>query len=63
MSEALQAVIDYGFDALRLDTIEVHTYSTNVPAIGLASKLGFHLEGIWDDSHYFVLSRQARSER
>ena len=58
MSEALQAVIAYGFDVLRLGKIEVHTYSTNVPAIGLASKLGFELAAVRDDSHYFVLLAQ-----
>jgi ribosomal-protein-alanine N-acetyltransferase len=55
MTEALRAAVEYGFAVLQLDKIELHTYSTNVRAIGLARKLGFALEAVRDDTHYFVL--------
>jgi ribosomal-protein-alanine N-acetyltransferase len=61
MSEALRAVIDYGFDVLGVGSIEAHTYSTNARAIRLLRKLGFHLDGVREDSHYFVMTRQDRA--
>jgi ribosomal-protein-alanine N-acetyltransferase len=55
MSEALGAIVEYGFDVLGLDKVEAHTYSANARAIRLLKKLGFQLERVGDDSHYFVL--------
>ncbi len=58
MSEALAAVIAYGFDVLGLSEVEAHTYSANLRAIRLLTKLGFQVESVRGDSHYFSLSRQ-----
>ena len=58
MSEALDAIVEYGFGVLGLDKVEAHTYSTNTRAIRLLKKLGFQLEKVGDDSHYFSLSKE-----
>jgi ribosomal-protein-alanine N-acetyltransferase len=57
MAEALAAVIDYGFEHLKLTRVEAHSYSTNVRALRLLEKLGFHVEHISDDSHYLVMPK------
>jgi ribosomal-protein-alanine N-acetyltransferase len=61
MSEALSAIIDYGFNILGLSKVEAHTYSTNSRAIRLLRKLGFQLEDVRDDSHYFALLREGQN--
>lgn len=61
MSEALNAIIDYGFDMFGLGKVEAHTYSTNSRAIRLLRNLGFQLEDVGDDSHYFSLFKKDRS--
>jgi ribosomal-protein-alanine N-acetyltransferase len=58
MSEALKAVVEYGFRALDLRRIEAHTYSNNTRATRLLERLGFQLEEVRDDSHYYSLSRE-----
>jgi ribosomal-protein-alanine N-acetyltransferase len=60
MSEALSAIIDYGFDMFELSNVEAHTYSTNSRAIRLLTGLGFQLEDVRDDSHYFSLFKKDR---
>ena len=55
MSEALGAIVAYGFEVLGLDRVEAHTYSANARAIRLLERLGFQFEKVGDDSHYFVL--------
>jgi ribosomal-protein-alanine N-acetyltransferase len=58
MTEALTAIIDYGFDILDLNQVEAHTYSNNARAKRLLEKLGFQLQTVSTDSHYFALSSQ-----
>jgi RimJ/RimL family protein N-acetyltransferase len=60
MGEALSAIIDYGFDRFGLGKVEEHAYSTNSRAIRLLRKLGFQLEDVRDDSHYFALLKKDR---
>ena len=60
MSEALSAIIDYGFQRCGLGKVEAHTYSTNSRAIRLLRNLGFQLEDVRDDSHYFALFEKDR---
>jgi ribosomal-protein-alanine N-acetyltransferase len=60
MSEALGAILDYGFDVFGLVKVEAHTYSTNSRAIRLLRNLGFQLQNVEDDSHYFVLFEKDR---
>ncbi len=59
MTEALTAIIEYGFEALNLFRVEAHTYSNNTRAIRLLEKLGFQVENVSEDSHYFSLSKEA----
>ncbi|MGB3181008.1 MAG: GNAT family N-acetyltransferase [Cyclobacteriaceae bacterium] len=43
MSEALQAVIDYGFNHLKITTIEAYTHRHNRSSTGMLTKNGFRL--------------------
>ncbi|PTX43513.1 ribosomal-protein-alanine N-acetyltransferase [Christiangramia gaetbulicola] len=43
MDEAMQAVINYGFDILKLDNIEAYTSYGNSASLGLLRKNGFKL--------------------
>ena len=58
MSEALVPIIEYGFDVLRLSKIEAHSYSANTRAIRLLEKMGFKLDNISKDSHYYSISKR-----
>ena len=44
-SEALQAVIHFGFTELNLNHIHASTIATNTPSVRLLEKVGFQLEG------------------
>ena len=57
MSEALGAIIAYGFKMLDLYTIEAHTYSNNTRARRLLEKLGFTVQAVTEDSHCYILAR------
>jgi ribosomal-protein-alanine N-acetyltransferase len=57
MSEALGAVLAYGFDVLGLSKVEAHTYSANSRTIRLLTKLGFQVEYVRGDSQYFSLAK------
>ncbi len=57
-SEAVRAVLHYGFTALDLNRIEAATIADNHESVKLLRKLGFHLEGIrrgysWEDEGTF----------
>lgn len=58
--EAVSAIIEVGFDRLRLDKIEAHTYAINARAIRLLKSLGFRLEDVRDDSHHYSLLEKDR---
>lgn len=51
MSEAIQAVIEYGFDFLNLQKIEAFTHYENVNSVTLLAKHGFVLEPNRIDEH------------
>jgi len=53
MSEALSAIIDYGFESLGLNRIEAHTAAINQSSRNLLRRLGFFEEGIFRESSYF----------
>ena len=63
MTEALGAIIHYGFDTLRVSEVCAHTYSHNARARRVLEKLGFRVEAVNTDSHYYVLSRSEWMER
>lgn len=58
MSEALRAIIEYGFDELGLREIKADTLSENTRSVKLLERLGFRLDGIREKSHYFSLQSQ-----
>ncbi|MFW9910419.1 MAG: GNAT family N-acetyltransferase [Candidatus Thorarchaeota archaeon] len=53
MTEALSAIIDYGFESLGLNRIEAHTAAINQSSRNLLRRLGFFEEGIFRESSYF----------
>ena len=56
MSEAVEAIIDYGFNALRLHRIEAFIGPDNVASLRLIKKMHFVQEGILRE-HYFELEK------
>jgi ribosomal-protein-alanine N-acetyltransferase len=46
MREALVAVLNYGFNEMRLHRVQAETHPDNAASIGLATRLGFRLEGL-----------------
>ena len=53
MTEALRAIIDYGFEHLNLNRIEAHTAAINASSRSLLRRLGFFEEGIFRESSFF----------
>lgn len=72
MTEALSAVLDWGFEAMALNRIEAQVHPKNTASIMLLRKLGFleegHLReaGFWSGAHHdlkqFALLRNDRVE-
>ncbi len=53
MSEALRAVISYGFEELELNRIDAHTFSINEKSRNMLKRLGFTEEGILRENTRF----------
>ncbi len=53
MTEALRALIRFGFEGMRLNRIEATTNSRNKRAIGLIERIGFQKEGVLRRKHYY----------
>lgn len=53
MSEALAAVVGYGFDTLQLHSLEAHVDPANTSSIRLLEKHGFEREGYFRERFYF----------
>ena len=53
MREALQAIIQYGFDEMNLNRITVLVISYNDRSLRLVDRLGFVKEGVMRESAYF----------
>lgn len=51
-TEALEAICDFGFGALRLERIELHVYDGNARAIRSYEKAGFLHEGRLRNAHF-----------
>jgi ribosomal-protein-alanine N-acetyltransferase len=58
MSEALRAIIEYGFAELGLRELKADTLSENTRSVKLLERLGFRLDGIREKSHFFSLESQ-----
>ena len=74
MTEAMTAILDYGFDAMKLHRVEAQIEPINLPSIRLAERLGFRRDGILrentffrgrfiDDAVYSLLEREWREIR
>jgi ribosomal-protein-alanine N-acetyltransferase len=53
MSEAVSAVIDYGFSRMHLHSIEANVNPGNAASINLLQKLGFVREGYFKENYFF----------
>ncbi len=53
MTEAMRAILVYGFDRMSLNRVEVLTDPRNVPSIRLLERLGFYREGTLRENTYF----------
>jgi ribosomal-protein-alanine N-acetyltransferase len=53
MSEALQAVINYGFTSIKLHSITANVNPNNQPSIRLLEKNGFVREGYYKENYYY----------
>jgi RimJ/RimL family protein N-acetyltransferase len=51
-TEALQAICDFGFGALRLERIDLHVYADNTRAQRSYEKAGFRVEGRMRNAHF-----------
>lgn len=60
MSEALGAIIDYGFNTMNLNRIEAFVGPDNTPSLKLMEKFGFKKEGVLK-SHYFKNNKMENS--
>ncbi|GGA46703.1 GNAT family N-acetyltransferase [Paenibacillus physcomitrellae] len=72
MTEALQAMIDYGFRELGLHRIEANIMPRNAASLAVVHKLGFYHEGVafkylkvggvWEDHIHMVLRNEAMEQ-
>ncbi|SNS76329.1 ribosomal-protein-alanine N-acetyltransferase [Noviherbaspirillum humi] len=53
MREALETVIDYGFDRMQVHRIQAETHPDNHDSIQLAQRLGFRYEGVHREQAYW----------
>lgn len=72
MTEAMEAILTYGFDEMKLNRVEALIDPVNTASIRLVEGLGFHRDGVLrenthfrgrfiDDAVYSVLAREWRS--
>lgn len=52
MTEAIKAILDYGFHQMKLNRVEAFIGTYNTPSLKLVAKFGFAKEGVLR-SHYF----------
>ena len=57
MTEALEAMIGYGFNELGLETIKADTLSNNSRSINLLKRLEFQLDDVREGSHFFTMHK------
>jgi len=53
MREALEAVLDYGFNVMALHRVQAETHPDNAASIRLAARLGFRFEGVHREQAYW----------
>lgn len=69
MTEAVKAVVDYGFNTLALHRIEANIMPRNIASLRVVGKLGFineglskkylKINGIWEDHIHMVIFNEA----
>ena len=60
MTEAMEAILAYGFNQMQLHRVEAMISSNNIPSLKLVEKFGFTQEGVLR-SHYFTNNRMEDS--
>ena len=60
MSEALAAILDYGFSVLKLSKVTADTDLDNSRSRRLLERLGFHLDKVQEDGRYYSLDVNSR---
>lgn len=68
MTEAVKAVVDFAFEALKLHRIEANIMPRNLPSLAVVRKCGFYEEGyavkylkingVWEDHIHMVLRNE-----
>lgn len=53
MSEALEAILGYGFDEMQLHRVQAEAHGSNTASIALAKRMGFQFEGIHRQQGYW----------
>ena len=53
MTEAMRAILDFGFDEMKLNRVEALIADYNTPSLKLVHRFGFRKEGVLR-GHYFV---------
>jgi len=68
MREALEAMLDWGFNAMGLNRVEAQVHERNLPSLALLMKLGFVEEGrlrqvaYWGNRHHDLLQYSLLAE-
>lgn len=63
MTEALEAMLGYGFDELGLEMIKADTMSANARSINLLKRLQFQLDDVRDNYHWFSIHNKINLNR
>jgi len=58
MTEALEAMIGYGFNELGLEIIKADTLSNNSRSTNLLKRLEFQLDDVREGSHFFTMHKK-----
>ena len=62
MSEAVNAVLGFAFSKLKLNRIEAHVFTENIPSAKLLYKFGFQKEGTFRQSGYSKAAKKIYDE-
>ncbi|MFC4158115.1 GNAT family N-acetyltransferase [Chitinimonas lacunae] len=54
MTEAMRAVLEYGFEVMQVNRIQAEIHPDNLPSIRLVEKLGFALEGVHREQAFWA---------
>jgi len=52
VTEATQAIIDYGFESINFNKVQICHRANNLPSARVIEKLGFHKDGVLRDFFY-----------